>query len=202
MAQAPDVDSTAKLEKDDPRVSYMEPEAGPFECNNCQHFDSKGACDIVDGSIAAEGCCNLYKPGAKRTKPAASTTKSLQAAIAKVDTIQGIVYGWGNVSVDENGLVTDRQGDQWEPEELEKSVVDFMLNCRNSGEMHEGGVTGTVVASLVTTPDIVKAFFGDDVRVPVGWILGVKVDRATLQKVIDGQFRAFSIQGSGDRIPV
>jgi Putative phage serine protease XkdF len=197
----PEVDSTAKLEKDDPRVSYMDPESGPFECNNCVHFDPKGYCEIVSGSIQAEGCCNLYNPGAKRAKPEAAA-KSITAAIAKVDSIQGVVYGWGNVCVDENGLVTDRQGDQWEPDELEKSVVDFMLNCRNSGEMHEGGVTGTVVASLVTTPDIVKSFFGPDVSVPVGWIIGVKVDKATLQKVIDGQFRAFSIQGSGDRIPV
>src|SRR5690242_15358948 len=94
------VDSTAKLEKEDPRVSYMEPEAGPFECNNCQHFDPKGACEIVDGSIDPCGCCNLYKPGAKRTKPEAAASKRFQSNIVKIDDAQGIVYGWGNVCVD------------------------------------------------------------------------------------------------------
>lgn len=196
-------DSTAQLEQDDPRVSYMGPDAGPFCCGHCMHFCPPSSCEIVSGQIDFAGCCNLYKAGAIREAPKpVGAAKSATAAIVKVDAPQGIVYGWGNVSVDDNGLVTDRQGDQWEPQELEASVVDFMLNCRDGGVMHEGGVVGKVVASLVTTPDIVKAFFGDAADIPIGWIIGVKVDRSTLQKVLDGQFRAFSIQGSGDRIPV
>jgi len=124
--------------------------------------------------------------------------------IVKVDQLQGVVYGWGNVSVDETGLVTDRQDDQWTPEDLERSVIDFMENSRSVGAMHEGEAQGCVVASLVTTPDIVKAFFGDDVvgKVPVGWILGVKVNRSLLSDVIAGKYRAFSIQGNAERTPV
>jgi hypothetical protein len=120
--------------------------------------------------------------------------------IVKVDSLQGVVYGWGNVVVDKSGLVTDRQGDQWEPDDLERSVVDFMENSRESGVMHEGHTVGQVVASFVTTPDLVKAFFGDQVGfVPIGWIIGVKVDKTVLAKVLDGTLRAFSIQGTADR---
>jgi hypothetical protein len=122
--------------------------------------------------------------------------------IVKVDQLQGVVYGWGNISVDHTGLVTDRQDDQWTPEELEKSVVDFMESNGDVGVMHVGKSVGRVVASLVTTPDIVKAFFGDVQGIPVGWLLGVKVDKSVLKSVVDGKLRAFSIQGSADRVPV
>src|ERR1700755_1834716 len=103
-------DPNAKLGKDDPRVTYMEPDSGPFKCGNCQHFGPPSSCAIVDGSIAPEGCCNLYAPGAKR-----EVAKRAHAAIIKVDEPQGIVYGWGNVCVENDKLAEDRQGEMWEP---------------------------------------------------------------------------------------
>lgn len=126
--------------------------------------------------------------------------------IVKADTAQHIAYGWGNISVDQGELVTDRQGDQIDPATLEDAVVDFMLNSRDSGVMHEGEAVAKVIASFVTTPDIIKAFFGDALgdnidKVPIGWMLGVKVlDAQTWQDVVDGKLRAFSIQGTADRI--
>lgn len=119
--------------------------------------------------------------------------------VLKTDTTQQIVYGWGSVSFSNGGLVTDLQGDQIEPEELERAVVEFMLDYRTSGVMHEGGAVGIVVASLVTTPDIVEAF-GLGPNIPVGWILGVKVqDKQTWQRVVSGELQAFSIQGTSER---
>lgn len=119
--------------------------------------------------------------------------------ILKSEPSQQIVYGWGSVAVSDGELITDLQGDQITPETLEKAVVDFMLEYRQSGVMHEGESVGDVVASLVTTPDIVKAF-GLGENVPIGWILGVKVkDPVVWAKVVSGEYKAFSIQGTADR---
>jgi hypothetical protein len=119
--------------------------------------------------------------------------------ILKSEPDQQIVYGWGSVSLVDGELLTDLQGDQIEPQELEKAVTEFMLDYRQSGVMHEGASVGDVVASLVTTPDIAKAFgLGDGL--PVGWILGVKVkDPEVWKKVVSGELKAFSIQGTADR---
>lgn len=120
-------------------------------------------------------------------------------AIVKSDPDQQIVYGWGSVSVADGELVTDLQGDQIEPNELERAVTEFMLDYRESGVMHEGSAVGAVVASLVTTPDVIKAF-GLPESTPVGWILGVKVrDPEVWKRVQSGELQAFSIQGTADR---
>ena len=119
--------------------------------------------------------------------------------VLKADSSQHLVYGWGSVSISDGELVTDLQGDQISPEELESAVVNFMLDYRESGVMHEGASQGRVVASLVTTPDIVKAF-GLGENVPVGWILGVKVENEDVwAKVKSGELGAFSIQGRSER---
>ena len=119
--------------------------------------------------------------------------------ILKTEPSQQVVYGWGSVSLADGDLVTDLQGDQIEPDELERAVIEFMLDYRTSGVMHEGGAVGVVVASLVTTPDIVRAF-GLSPDLPVGWILGVKVrDPHVWASIVSGELKAFSIQGIADR---
>lgn len=122
--------------------------------------------------------------------------------VLKTDPTQHVVYGWGSVSVSDGQLLTDLHGDQIEPEELEKAVTDFMLEYRQTGVMHTGLAVGDVIASLVTTPDIVKAF-GLSESLPVGWILGVKVnDPAIWEQIVSGKLKAFSIQGTAEREPV
>lgn len=125
--------------------------------------------------------------------------------IIRKDKAQQIVYGWASVSVDDGELVTDLQGDQIEPDELEKAVTDFMLNYRaqeagGSGVMHETEPMCEVIASLVTTPDIVKAF-GLSEKLPIGWILGLKVlDPEVWRRVESGELKALSIQGTAERV--
>lgn len=41
---------------------YLPPEDGPFECENCHYFNKGGKCELVEGNIDPEGCCNLYTP--------------------------------------------------------------------------------------------------------------------------------------------
>jgi hypothetical protein len=142
-----------------------------------------------------------------------SVTVTKIAIVAKAEA-QHVVYGWGNVSVVDGALVTDLQGDQIPPEELEAAVMAFMLGPDDAGDgvegprrvgvMHEGKPVGRVFASFVTTADVVKAYFGDSGKdLPVGWMLGVHVDDAKAwQQVVDGTLKAFSIQGTADRVPV
>lgn len=124
--------------------------------------------------------------------------------LIKKDSARRIVYGWASVSVKDGDLVTDLQGDQIEPEVLEQAVEDFMLEYRagtadGAGVMHDTPPKCEVIASLVTTPDICKAF-GLGCDLPIGWILGLKVlDDAVWQRVVSGELKAFSIQGTAEK---
>lgn len=123
------------------------------------------------------------------------------SSIVKVDQAQQVVFGWAGQYVDVDGQpIVDLQGDIIEPSEIEKASFGYLTDHRASGIMHEGKAVGHIVASLVTTPDVVKAFFGDDVKMPVGWIIGVKYDNpAIFKRVVDGELPMFSIQGTADR---
>lgn len=125
-------------------------------------------------------------------------------AIAKTDQSKGLVYGWANHIVDGAGqAIEDTQGDVIAPDELEGAVVEFMLDYRKSGEMHQGLANGTVIESLVFSPgkavamglptDVAKAC-------PVGWWIGVKVIPSVMAKVMDGTYQMFSIQGEALRV--
>lgn len=125
--------------------------------------------------------------------------------IAKTDAAQQTVYGWANVAIRDGEQVVDLQGDVIAPAELERAVTKFMIDSRQSGVMHEGSATGEVIASIVTTPDVVKAMFGDNVPdgLPVGWFVGVKIhDAKVFKRVVSGELSMFSIQGSAKRVPV
>lgn len=127
--------------------------------------------------------------------------------IVKVDQPQQVVYGWANVSATPDGeLVTDRQDDIIEPAELERAAIQFMLDSRSAGVMHKGAGVGDVVASLVTTPDVVKALFGESAAtaaIPVGWLIGVKFEDVNVfKRIVRGELKAFSIQGTAERVPV
>jgi len=40
-------------------AGYLPSEDGPFECGHCVYFNS-GRCEIVEGKIDEDGCCNLF----------------------------------------------------------------------------------------------------------------------------------------------
>lgn len=115
-----------------------------------------------------------------------------------------VAYGWAMVSATPSGVpVVDLQGDRVDPAELERASIDFMISSRDSGVMHKGAPIATVVASLVTTPEVTKALGIPEGVVPVGWVIGVKIhDTGTWEMVKRGELRMFSIQGTADRVPV
>lgn len=123
-------------------------------------------------------------------------------AITKADALKGLVYGWANQIVVNGETVIDKQGDIIEATELDDAVVDFMLDHRQSGEMHKGASVGTVVESLVFSPEKAVAMgLPAEVAksVPTGWWVGVKVGPEVMRKVQDGTYQMFSIQGTATR---
>jgi hypothetical protein len=55
---------------------YATPDNGPFECENCIHFQAPNQCDNpqvvtdpeVNGQVDPEGCCNLFSPAGKESE--------------------------------------------------------------------------------------------------------------------------------------
>lgn len=126
--------------------------------------------------------------------------------IAKTDEPKRLVYGWASVvSKADGSAVVDHQGDIIDPETLENAAVDFMLHYRATGEMHTGAANGAIVESLVASPAKYEAMgFPADVAqaMPTGLWIGAKVSDAVFAKVKAGTYKAFSIQGTADRVPV
>jgi len=124
----------------------------------------------------------------------------------KMDKELHVVYGWSTVNEVNGQIVTDHQSDQIETSELTKAMHDFMMKSRKGGIMHfsENGDTlqgGEVVECIVFSPDVQKAL-GIDLK-KVGAFIGYKVhDKAVWKMVKDGTLKAFSIGGSGVRVPV
>lgn len=120
----------------------------------------------------------------------------------KVKDDEQLVSGWANVSVNADGsLPLDWQDDVIAPEVLEKAALNFMLNYRESGVMHDGGPVGTVVESIVFTKEKQEAIGIPEGTVPQGWFITVKIhDASVFAKVKDGTYKMFSIQGTCRRV--
>ena len=120
--------------------------------------------------------------------------------IAKIDPPARLVFGWASV-VEENGIaVVDSQGDTMSVEELEKTAYDFAENCRKAGEMHTNLGVGELVESMVMTKAKQDAL-GIDLG-KIGWWVGFRLSPEVFAKVADGTYRAFSIGGTGQRVPL
>jgi hypothetical protein len=68
---------SAELGDGTEKSGYVTPDLGPFECENCKHFDEElpKACDhavvIADAAVQrveAEGCCNFFKSAHRETQ--------------------------------------------------------------------------------------------------------------------------------------
>lgn len=57
-------------QKVSPEVArYLGPEAGPFECQGCDHFMEPNSCGIVEGQIDPKGVCCLFTKAAAPEGP-------------------------------------------------------------------------------------------------------------------------------------
>ena len=126
--------------------------------------------------------------------------------IAKADEDQRLVFGWALVSERTDGeTIIDHQGDIVDPDELEKGAYEYVLKFRDAGEEHIGTLRkkANMVESCVFTPEKMKALGIPEGTVPVGWWIGFHVDDDdTWEKIKNGTYNMFSIEGKAVREPV
>lgn len=124
--------------------------------------------------------------------------------INKSNEAERLVSGWANVSKNADGSIPfDWDGDVTPTDVLEKAAINFMLDYRGSGEMHEGISKGTVVESIVFTKQKMEIMGIPEGTIPEGWFVTVKIhDDEVFKKVVDGEYKMFSIQGRAKRLKV
>lgn len=95
----------------------------------------------------------------------------------------------------------DKSGDFVDQiEEIEKTAVRFMLSSRNTDVGHANVKTGSIVESMVFTPEKIEKMGIPAGVVPSGWWIGTKVDDATWADYKAGRLTAFSVHGKGLRL--
>ena len=124
--------------------------------------------------------------------------------IAKSDDEKMLAFGWASVSMRVDGeLIEDWQEDIVEPADLEHAAYEFVMLYREGGEMHERGGAAVLVESVVFTEEKIKAMGIPVGILPIGWWIGFKVtDKDVWEKVKDGTYQMFSIEGEAERVEV
>ena len=123
------------------------------------------------------------------------------ARICKVDARKQIVFGWASVAVRKDGeQIVDLQNDIIDPEDLEDAAYPYILKFRGMNIEHEGGTEGQIVESLVVTLEKLAAMGLPADALPQGWWLGFHIPKkAIFEKVINGEYAMFSVEGRGRR---
>ena len=122
----------------------------------------------------------------------------LIANIEKTNDDQNMVFGWFSVIEKDGKSVVDSQGDTITEAELENAMYDFVLNARDAGEMHMRKDAGKLVECMVFTKEK-QELMGIDLGFIGAWG-GFKLDDETFSKVKSGQYKMFSIGGTGTRV--
>lgn len=126
--------------------------------------------------------------------------------IAKMDDDKRLVFGWASISFTADGeQLEDLQHDLINPEDLEEAVYEYVLNFRDTGEEHRPHLRkkGKLVESCVFTAEKQRAMGLPEGILPVGWWIGFKIeDDEAWEKVKNGTYRMFSIEGKAQRVPV
>ena len=124
--------------------------------------------------------------------------------ITKSDDDRKLAFGWASASMRAGGeVIEDWQKDIVEPEELENAAYEFVELYREGGEMHERGGAAVLIESVVFTEEKMQAIGIPIGILPVGWWIGFKVlDEDVWEKVKDGTYSMFSIEGEAERITV
>ena len=134
------------------------------------------------------------------------TKNMTDCSIMKTDDDKRLVFGWASISITVDGVqLEDRQQDMIDPEDLEEAAYEYVLNFRDTGEEHISTMRkkGKLVESCVFTAEKQKAMGIPEGTLPVGWWIGFKIDDdAAWEKVKNGTYRMFSIEGRANREPV
>lgn len=124
--------------------------------------------------------------------------------IMKSDDEKRLVFGWANVAVRVGGeVIQDFQDDIIDIEDLEEAAYVFVSDYGTAGEMHQRGGVGRLVESIVFTKEKAAALGIPPDILPEGWWVGFRVDDNDVwEKVKNGTYSMFSIEGTAERVPV
>lgn len=140
------------------------------------------------------------------TDEASSKENQSTFNIAKTDDDKRLVFGWALVAKDKDGnVIRDHQNDIVDEDDLEEGAYEYVLNFRDSGEEHLPGLRkkARMVESCVFTEEKQKALGIPQGIVPTGWWIGFYVDDdEAWNKIKNGTYKMFSIEGKAIRVPV
>lgn len=122
--------------------------------------------------------------------------------IHKSDDEKRQVFGWASVAVRVGGqVVEDFQDDIIEIAELEKAAYEYTASFGVAGEMHEKANVGRLIESVVFTKEKADAMGIPAEILPEGWWVGFYIHNDEVwEKVKDGTYSMFSIEGSAERV--
>lgn len=110
------------------------------------------------------------------------------------------VFGWAYVANSADGsVVVDHSGDVVKIDELEKASYEFVKSSRKAGEMHERIGVGTLIESMIFTKEKQELLGIEKGYIHEGWWVGFEVEQEVFDKIKSGEYKAFSIGGTGKR---
>lgn len=158
-------------------------------------IDMKKFSELICKNDARErGICQKGPPGVQKGR----------FQIMKSEDDRMLAFGWANVAIRADGeMIEDYQKDIVEPGELENAAYQFVEFYREGGEMHERGGAAVLIESVVFTEEKMQVMGIPQGTLPVGWWIGFKVtDKDVWEKVKDGTYQMFSIEGEAERVEV
>lgn len=122
--------------------------------------------------------------------------------VTKLDKTKNQVFGWAYVAEKNGQRVIDKSGEFIDPSELEDAFYKFVVESRESNDMHEGPITGTLIESFVSTPDKLEAMGLESDALPVGAWVGFQLTKDAFDLVRAGDRTMFSIEGNCNRVEI
>lgn len=131
--------------------------------------------------------------------------KNKEFGVYKTDDEKRLVFGWASVSIRADGeQIQDLQDDIIDPSDLEDAAYEYVLNFRDCGEEHIPDLRkkARMIESCVFAKDKMAAIGIPENTIPEGWWIGFKVDDDDAwEKIKNGTYQMFSIEGTATRVP-
>jgi hypothetical protein len=184
-------------------AKYRPADSLQLSCAMCSHFMSTGiggCCELIAGPIRPDYTCDMYEAGSMDMGDVAMQMIEARFEVSKSDDAMQMIFGWASVAVTKDGeTVVDSQGDEILPTDLENAAYEFVLNFRETDEMHTEEVRGHLVESFVVTTEKLEAMGLAPDALPIGWWTGFYIpDKETYETARD-RYPMFSIAGVGVR---
>jgi hypothetical protein len=119
-------------------------------------------------------------------------------SVTDVNESLGIVFGWGMVTDINDQPYYDLDNQHIPSDLMVKATSAFMETSRISNDSHTTIDIGTVVHSFPLSSEI-AASMGITSMIK-GWMVGVKPSPEILAKFVSGEYKGFSIEGTGSLI--